>query len=249
MKLGFCFLVKDGLSHCSLWESFFASVSPDVYGVYVHAKTNAPHPVLADSYVDPAPINTAWGDRSLVAATQRLFSMAIDDDCDSMILLSGDMLPLQSFSWIQEFCAQTRLSLQPQVGLSERQAKANVKRFYLLAAYLRLSIDELKKQNMFFSIRRDDFLKIVAKADISDFPLHELADEYYWINHLICIEAEWQASNVIFCNSDPTKTQALVMNLTSELLRSCWSDGYAFIRKIADVDLGAVRDLKRIYSS
>ena len=249
MKLGFCFLVKEGLSHSSLWELFFASVSPDAYGVYVHAKTSAPHPVLVGSCVDPAPIKTAWGDRSLVVATQRLFSMAIDDDCDSMVLLSGDMLPLQSFSWIQEFCAQTRLSVQPQVGLSERQVKANVQRLSLLVAYLRLPLDELKKQNMFFSIKRDDFLKIVSEAEISEFPLYELADEYYWINHLIRIGAEWKSSKVVFCNPDPTKTQALMLNLTSELLRSCFSNGYAFIRKIAGIDSEAVRDLRRIYSA
>ena len=249
MKLGFCFLVKEGLSHCSLWESFFASVSPDAYGVYVHAKNSAPHPVLVGSCVDPAPIKTAWGDRSLVAATQRLFSMAIDDDCDSMILLSGDMLPLQSFRWIQEFCGQTRFSVQPQVGLSERQIKANIKRFSLLSTYLCLPTSELKKQNMFFSIKRDDFLKIASEAKISEFPLYELADEYYWINHLIRIGAEWKSSNVVFCNPDPTKTQSLVLNLTSELLRCCFSDGYAFMRKIVDINVGVIRDLKRIYSA
>ena len=83
----------------------------------------------------------------------------------------------------------------------------------------------------------------------SEFPLHELADEYYWINHLIRIGAEWESSNVVFCNPDPTKTQALVLNLTPNLLRSCVSDGYAFIRKMADIDAGVVRALKRIYSA
>ena len=206
-------------------------------------------PILIGSCVDPVPIHTAWGDRSLVAATQRLFSMAVDDDCDSMVLLSGDMLPLQSFRWIQEFCGQTRFSVQPQVGLSERQIKANVRRFSLLSDYLCLSVEVLKKQNMFFSIKRDDFLKIVAEAKISEFPLHELADEYYWINHLIRIGSEWKSSNVVFCNPDPTKTQALVLNLTPDLLSSCFSEGYAFIRKIADIDVAAMRDLKRIYAA
>ena len=249
MKLGFCFLVKEGLSHCSLWESFFAAVPPNAYGVYVHAKNSSPHPVLVGSWVDPAPINTAWGDRSLVAATQRLLLTAIDDDCDAMVLVSGDMLPLQSFRWIQEFCGQTRFSVQPQVGLSERQIRANVKRYSLLSNYLCLPASELKKQNMFFSIKRDDFLKIVSEAEISEFPLYELADEYYWINHLIRIGAEWRSSKVVFCNPDPTKTQALMLNLTSELLRSCFSNGYAFIRKIAGIDSEAIRDLRRIYSA
>ena len=150
---------------------------------------------------------------------------------------------------IQEFCGQTRFSVQPQVGLSVRQIKANVKRFSLLSDYLCLSVEALKKQNMFFSIKRDDFLKIVAAAEISEFPLYELADEYYWINHLIRIGVEWKSSNVVFCNPDPTKTQALVLNLTPDLLSSCFSEGYAFIRKMVDLDAGVIRDLKCIYSA
>ena len=97
MKLGFCFLIKDGLSQLSLWERFLAPALPGAFGIYVHAKTPSPSPVLEGSCVDPSPLATAWGEKSLVAATERLFAAAIDDGCDAMVLLSGDMLPLQPF--------------------------------------------------------------------------------------------------------------------------------------------------------
>jgi len=248
MKLGFCFLIKEGLSHCSLWEDFFRGAPFDGYGVYVHAKTSTPFPVLFGSFVDPDPLSTSWGGQSLVAATQRLFSRAVGDGCDAMILLSGDMLPLQSFAWIEKFCAQTRFSIQPRSGLTTRQISANVERFSLISSYFQLSINQLKKQNMFFVITRDDFRKIVDESDIAEFPLKELADEYYWVNHVIRIGFNWSPSRVVFCNPDITKTQALVMDLTSDLLSYCHLREYAFIRKIASIELGVDEKLRQIYS-
>ena len=161
MKLGFCFLIKEGLSHCSLWEDFFRGAPFDAYGVYVHAKTSVPFPVLFGSFVDPDPLSTSWGSQSLIAATERLFSRAVGDGCDAMILLSGDMLPLQSFAWVEKFCAQTRFSIQPWSGLTSRQISANIERFSLISSYFQLSVNQLKKQNMFFVITRDDFQKVI----------------------------------------------------------------------------------------
>ena len=249
MKLGFCFLIKDGLSQLSLWERFLAPAPMGSFGVYVHAKTSTPSPVLKGSRVDPFPLMTAWGDNSLVAATQRLFSAASDDGCDAMVLVSGDMLPLQSFDWICAFCARTRIGLQPRQGLNQRQIRANAERFARIAPYFGLPLDRLRKQNMFFAIRRDAVCRIAATTSLEAFPLEQLADEYYWVNHLIRIDAEWQPSNVVFCNPDPTRTQALPMTLTSELLQDCRAAGFAFIRKITGVDAAVAAHLQAIYDS
>ena len=216
-------------------------------GVYVHAKTAAPCPILDAAWVDPCPLTTAWGDRSLVAATQRLFTAAIDDGCDAMVLLSGDMLPLQSFDWIQQFCRRNRLSLQPRDGLSERQLLANSKRFQQLAPYFGLELEQLRKQNMFFVIQRQEAIQIMVAAKLDDFPLMQLADEYYWVNHLIRMNADWHESNVVYCNPDPTRTQALNLRLTVDLLRKCRRENYAFIRKIQALDPQVKMDLEACY--
>ncbi len=247
MKLGFCFLIKDGLSQLSLWERFLAPASQGSYGIYVHAKTPAPAPVLKGSSVDPAPLVTAWGDWSLVAATQRLFAAAMDDACDAMLLLSGDMLPLQPFDWIQAFCERTRISVQPSQGLSQQQRLANAERYAQIAPYFRLPINRLRKQNMFFVIQRHAVEQIAALPSRGTFPLAQLADEYYWVNHLIGLDADWQPSKVVFCNPDPTRTQALPMALTTELLRETRSSGFAFIRKITSVDDQSYLQLRSIY--
>ena len=249
VKLGFCFLIKDGLSQCSLWERFLAPASSDSFGIYVHAKTPTPHPVLAGSCVDPSPLATAWGEKSLVEATQRLFSSAMDDGCDAMVLLSGDMLPLQPFAWIKAFCEQTRFSVQPSEGLNQRQRFANAERFAQIAPYFGLPIDQVRKQNMFFVIQRNDACRITDMASLEAFPLQQLADEYYWINHLIRLGVDWQLSNVVFCNPDPSRTQALSMTLTPDLLSSSRAAGFGFIRKITSVDAQAHQHLEAIYDS
>ena len=247
VKLGFCFLVKDGLNHVSLWTRFLAASAPGSVGVYVHAKTAVPSPVLKAAWIDPSPLTTAWGDRSLVAATQRLFMAAVEDQCDAMVLLSGDMLPLQSFDWVQEFCCQTRLSLQPRDGLNERQRTANAQRFEQIAPYFGLAVEQLRKQNMFFVIQRQDAIRIMGDARLDEFPLMQLADEYYWINHLIRLQADWRESKVVYCNPDPTRTQALDLRLTPDLLRTCREQGYGFIRKIRALDPQITRDLESCY--
>ena len=249
MKLGFCFLIKDGLSQLALWERFLAPAPPGSFGIYVHAKTPTPRPVLTGSRVDHSPLATAWGDWSLVAATQRLFATAIDGGCDAMVLVSGDMLPLQSFDWIRAFCQETRISVQPSEGLNQRQRLANAERFVQIAPYFGLPIDQLRKQNMFFVIQRNAACRIASMASLEAFPLQQLADEYYWVNHLIRLGLDWQPSNVVFCNPDSTRTQALPMALTLELLQSSRAAGFAFIRKITSVDEQARRQLQAIYDS
>ena len=216
-------------------------------GVYVHAKTSAPAPILDGAWVDPSPLNTAWGDRSLVAATQRLFMAAIDDGCDAMVLLSGDMLPLQSLDWVQHFCCQNRFSVQPREGLSERQALANARRFEQIAPYFGMEVERLRKQNMFFVIQRHDAIRVMDVARLDRFPLTQLADEYYWINHLIRLDADWLESNVLYCNPDLTRTQALNLRLTTDLLKTCRGKNYAFIRKIGDLDPQVKMELEACY--
>ena len=213
----------------------------------MHAKTSAPSPILDGAWVDPSPLNTAWGDRSLVAATQRLFMAAINDGCDAMVLLSGDMLPLQSFDWVQRFCRQNRFSLQPLEGLCERQILANAKRFQQIAPYFCMGVERLRKQNMFFVIQRQDAVRVMDISRLDHFPLMQLADEYYWINHLIRMQVDWCESNVVYCNPDPTRTQALNLRLTTDLLRDCRKKNYAFIRKIGDLDPQVKMELEASY--
>ena len=245
--IGFCFLIKTSVDHVPLWSSFLARAAPGEARCYVHAKTAAPLSVPEGAWVDPSPLSTAWGDLSLVLATRRLFEQALADGCTAFVLVSGDMLPLQSFSAIREACRQTRISLQPRDGLNDRQRNANSQRYDVIAPWFGLPKAALRKQNMFFSMTAADYL-LSRDLDVSRFPLEQLADEYFWVNGLIRAGLQVSHDDFIYCNPDPTRTQALPLQLDRDLVLHCCRQGYRFIRKIKVVDPRADECLRQLYA-
>ena len=234
------------MDHLHLWAHFLAAAAPEDVRFYVHAKASQPVSFPADVWVDPEPIPTAWGAISLVQATRRLFEKAWQDGCTSMLLLSGDMLPLQSLQAIRQACCQTQLSLQPRLGLSERQRMANDRRFTVVAPWFGLSKAALRKQNMFFSITSDDYA-LLRDLNPSEFPLSKLADEYFWVNALIRCGRLVPHRNFLYCNPDPTCTQAMSFNLDEALLEHCCHGEYLFVRKVASLEPEADARLRQVY--
>ncbi|QNI65168.1 beta-1,6-N-acetylglucosaminyltransferase [Synechococcus sp. A15-44] len=232
MKIGFCFLVKNNISHQNIWQKFFASANKSNYSIYIHAKSNIVSTYLDNVFVDPRPLKTGWASISLVHATNRLLETAFSDGCTAAVFLSGDTLPLWNFKTIYRLCAETLFSLQPVDELYQYQVKKNqrehkrIKDFY----HLDESIN-LVKQNMFFSIKRADF-EAIRNVNIHDFPCKEVPDEYFWANQLIIKGHEVNDCNFIFVNDDPTKTQSLSWIVDSNLLHHTRSMGYLFIRKV-----------------
>ena len=246
MAIGFCFLIKDSVNNLELWAAFFEGIASSQYRIYVHAKTPSACAVPDGAVVDSDPLPTAWGELSLVMATQRLFDQALEDGCTSMILLSGDMLPLWPFERIQDQCQGTRFSLQPTEGLTERQSGKNAERYAQMAPWLGLDRSQMMKQNMFFSISSADY-QSVRGLSLSDCPLRQLADEYYWVNALTASGRTVRADYFLYCNPDRTRTQACALNLTPELLSECRQRGYLFVRKVAEVESVSASLLKEIY--
>ena len=223
-----------------------AAASEDVR-CYVHAKTSQPDAFPVGSLVDAEPIPTAWGSLSLVLATRRLFEKAWQDGCTSMLLLSGDMLPLQSFQAIERTCCQTQMSLQPCTGLNERQRRANDQRYSTIAPWFGLSKAALRKQNMFFAMSSEDYA-LVRDLDPSVFPLKKLADEYFWVNGLISRGRVVRPHSFVYCNPDPTFTQAASFDLDEALLQHCLQGGYLFVRKVTSLDPSADARLRQMYA-
>lgn len=223
-----------------------AASSEDVR-CYVHAKTSQPDAFPVDAWVDAEPIPTAWGSLSLVLATRRLFEKAWQDGCTSMLLLSGDMLPLQSFQVIERSCRQTQMSLQPCTGLNDRQRRANDQRYSTIAPWFGLAKAALRKQNMFFAMSSADYA-LLRDLDPSDFPLKKLADEYFWVNGLISRGRFVSPRRFVYCNFDPTCTQAASFNLDEALLEHCCQGGYIFVRKVTSLDPQADARLRQMYA-
>lgn len=246
MTIAFCFLIKDSVDNLALWSAFFKGISSSRFRIYVHAKTASPGAVPDGAVVDSDPLPTAWGELSLVMATRRLFDQALEDGCSSMVLLSGDMLPLWPFKRIEERCQSTRFSLQPTEGLTERQSSGNAARYAQMAPWLGLELSQMMKQNMFFSISSADY-RSVRGLPLSSCPLKKLADEYYWVNALTASQCSFHAENFLYCNPDQTRTQACSLDLTMDLLLECRQLRYLFIRKVVSLDLASMSFLIDIY--
>ena len=247
MKIGFCFLVKKNISWQNMWEHFFNSADASEYSIYIHAKTSVVSTSLENVFVDPNPVETEWASISLVKATKQLLTTAFEDECDSVVFLSGDTLPLWSFQTIKKLCSETLFSLQPKTGLSQKQVN-QVNREYnrILSFYGVESSLQLVKQNMFFCINKVDF-QLIQDVDINSFPSKEVPDEYFWANQLILKGNKVEDFNFIFANDDPTKTQSLPWIIDSNLLHYVRSKGYLFIRKVASFsDIQSKKYYKRI---
>ena len=232
MKIGFCFLVKENISKENLWRNFLKSANIDDYSVYIHSKSSHVPSSLKNVVVDPHPIETAWASISLVHATKRLLETAFNDDCDSVIFLSGDSLPLWNFQTIQQLCSRTLFSLQPKQDLYPFQIKMNQREFERIRTFYNLEKTvQLVKQNMFFSLSKLDY-NAVKNVQIEKFPCQEVPDEYFWANQLILSGISVQNSNYIYVNDDPTKTQSLSWVLDEEIIHNARSRGCLFIRKV-----------------
>ena len=67
------------------------------------------------------------------------------------------------------------------------------------------------------------------------------------MNALIAAQRAICVDSFLYCNPDPTRTQACTLDLTTELLAQCRQSRYLFIRKVAKVDDSPASLLKNIY--
>lgn len=97
MKLGLCFLVYDRIEYEKLWVAWVGENTN--INIYIHSK----YEFLYDSnikFTQIPTVDTAWGEIGIVKATMKLFEKAIEDNCDRMILLSQNCIPVKKLSYI-----------------------------------------------------------------------------------------------------------------------------------------------------
>ena len=103
MKIGFCFLIKENINNILFWDRYFDKISSEDYQIIIHPKDNRYRCPLKNSIILQNTIDTNRSSISLIYATHLLFNEAIKYNCDYMILLSGDMIPLLSFNKLKCF--------------------------------------------------------------------------------------------------------------------------------------------------
>lgn len=103
-KIAFCFLIYDKINNLDLWEKFFENVDHDKYNIYIHYKSNNDLGSF-NRYKLSNCIDTKWADKSLVKASNLLFTTAFKKDSNNykFILLSNSCIPLKSFNYVYDF--------------------------------------------------------------------------------------------------------------------------------------------------
>ncbi len=105
MIIAFCFLLTYSFPMEKIWDKFFENIENDhEYVIVIHAKPNL---VLYSSFLKNKacvidPIETKWGDISLVKAQNLMLEFATKkQNADFCCILSGNCIPLQNFETIR----------------------------------------------------------------------------------------------------------------------------------------------------
>ena len=110
-KLAFCFLIYDEINHEELWKYFFDGADPSQYNIYIHYKKDVPLHYFENKKIQNC-IDTQWGDKSLVKASNLLFRTAYNDDVDNykFILVSNSCVPFKSFNHVYQMMTEDNFS-------------------------------------------------------------------------------------------------------------------------------------------
>lgn len=216
-KVAFCFIVRDKIFNQEIWKSFFESLDVD-FEIFCHYKKK-PKIIFNVNYVEC--IETKWGDRSLVDATNIMYREAFYvHSCEVAYLLSGDTLPMyNNFKRFIKFNSKTTFKTQSKTNISKIEKNHTDFQYANLSKYLKqdkfLPRCKWEKAHMFFCINREDFIKI-EDSKLLDTYFHciQIPDENYWINSMTLLKLNYVVDpDYIFSNWYDGSTQALNINL------------------------------------
>jgi len=110
-KIAFCFLLYEYVKHNTIWEKFFLQDSNCTYSIYSHIKKTSDKTQgwLKSNQVKT--INTNWCGDSLVFAWIKMLKKALQDkDNKYFVLLSGDCIPLYSYTKLYQKITRSKKS-------------------------------------------------------------------------------------------------------------------------------------------
>lgn len=230
-KIGFCFMIKDQFYNQDIWKEFFKNIPHDEYKIYIHYKKKCTMNLENYEFINSIP--TKWGTISLVQATFRLFERATDDNCTIMFLLSGDTLPMQSYSNI----SQIRVTLfRPMHKNIQKKTKFCIQNYNRLSARIKESLpfSKWRKQHMFFCMTSQHFKKIRLQPKLHHYFNVVIPDEYYFINQCTFLNIPYKTYPYIYVGQTNYQTQAI--NITNAHFQQNHNTirQFIFIRKIVD---------------
>ena len=214
MKTGFCFVVSNKITTETLWSSFFKNVDENSYGVYIHAKEPKQFQSQIHYNIVPQHIETKWGTPSLTSASIEVMKHALEDECDQLILLPYDAVPLHDYHTLTGMIKNKNIFCTYPF-LKEPQLHVLKTRYNRLSETFKCKITDnmFIKQNMFFTINSSTANQIVDHYVFENIFLQPntnmlgqfVTDELYFVNMCQYYNIPFQKiPNYIICTSNFT---------------------------------------------
>jgi hypothetical protein len=178
-KIAFCFMIYDCINNEELWKKFFDSADINKYNIYIHYKHNKKLKYFEDKKIKHC-IPTAWGDKSLVKASNLLFKTAFEDDLQNykFTLISNSCIPLKSFDFIYDKLTKDNMGY-----INEAKIQDYYKQFYLY----KKNPDLFAKCGQWVILNRKMVEKMAfVDEDFIDITFHgmNLIDEIYYHTYI-----------------------------------------------------------------
>lgn len=245
MVIAFCFLISFTFPMEKVWERFFKNAKN--FLIVVHAKPSFKFQTsfFCNKAVLLNPIDTSWGNISLVKAQNLMLKYAcFEENADFCCILSGNCIPIKTFSYMENNLEDVPLS-----------------RFFLTPSYNPLF---LKKQSQWCILSlehiqvilkyAESYYEFFEKNNLSNVNPFGAPDEYFYVNLLMSKNIDnFLHTGSTYCkwnkihNGHPKSFHKISRNKIMKLEKS----HYFFMRKIMTncviVDAEETSSLKENY--
>lgn len=236
----YCFLTYNDLERLDIWNKYFEDKTN--FKVFIHPKPNEKNNINISKYSFPIhiidnPIKTVSKSHiSIVHATLHLLKEALNNspNASHFLFLTQSCIPIYSFDFHYNVIIQLNKSLISFIPGNKTE------RYYSLSSNLKKYIpseNKFVKQQPNMLLTREDVEWFTHPTNnfTRDYERLECPDEHYFINlYLYIYNKEYIRQKILYCNDNPTRTQAVNFNvINKDLIKRARMSGCLFIRKVS----------------
>jgi hypothetical protein len=230
MKIAFCFLTINNLETELFYKEFFKNAFN--YNIYINSKNNNNNSYFKNYVLNPSYKTLNKTDISIIYAIHYLFQKAYNDDNENSIFvfLCGNNIPLCSYKELYNKIINLKEPLIKTFDYNKKE------RYYQLHPLLQKEYhyNNFIKQHPNMILTRE-YIKLFLDNSfyIPLFKNIQCSDEHYFINILKILKKDYINYQMMFCNFDKNRTQALIFkNINIDFINYLKQNNYLFLRKI-----------------
>lgn len=232
--IAFCFLTLKNIENEYFFYRFFKNNNSNIY-INSKYKTKS---YFENVYHYPTKNKS---DISIVEATLLLLKKAFEnEDNKYFVFLCGSCIPLLSFEEFKNKVEQLEYSVIKEFPMNKKE------RYHQLSPQFKKNYNyhQFTKQHPNMILTREDVKIFIENSYLTKhFKNMECPDEHYFINIMRLLKRDFYNHQIMFCNTDIHKTQALTFtSLDKHFIDFLKKKEYYFIRKL-NLKKGNIKNL------